>query len=40
MVETIHESFKAQAANSQETGVKKTDLYKVPPEKLVAPTQG
>ncbi|WP_052952279.1 hypothetical protein [Diaphorobacter sp. J5-51] len=27
-------SFKAQAANSTETGVKKTDLYRIPPEKL------
>ncbi|ADV02155.1 ParB/RepB/Spo0J family partition protein [Alicycliphilus denitrificans] len=35
MTEKIHGSFKAQAANSHETGVKKTDLYKVPPEKLV-----
>lgn len=35
MSEKIHGSFKALAGNSQETGVKKTDLYKVPPEKLV-----
>lgn len=27
-------SFKAQAANSSATGVKKTDLYRIPPEKI------
>ncbi|AVO43490.1 ParB/RepB/Spo0J family partition protein [Simplicispira suum] len=35
MTEKIHGSFKALAGNSQETGVKKTDLYKVPPAKLM-----
>lgn len=28
-------SFKALAANSEETGVKKTDLYKIPPDKIM-----
>lgn len=32
--EKVLGSFKAQAANSAETGVKKTDLYRVPPDKL------
>ena len=32
--EKVLGSFKAQAANSAETGVKKTDLYRIPPQKL------
>ena len=30
----VHGSFKALAAHSSETGVKKTDLYRIPPEKI------
>ena len=33
--EKVLGSFKAQAANSAETGVKKTDLYRIPPQKLL-----
>jgi len=32
--EKIATSFKALAANSSETNVKKTDLYRIPPEKI------
>lgn len=31
----IFGSFKSLAANSEQTGVKKTDLYKIPPEKIL-----
>ena len=32
--EKLATSFKALAANSAETNVKKTDLYRIPPDKL------